>query len=224
MRIKAKFASSCNDCGGPIQIEDPIEWERGVRGARHAARETCDMHRAAAAARPAPQPVEIGGIITFLNRAAEVLKAPKARFLSPENTEMRLSIAGPRSRQPGSVQVTIEGTWVGNILQDGRPHGPIASQPRLLELLVAIAEDPVNAAQAYGAMMSRCSFCNLPLTDEGSVEVGYGPICAANWNLPWARFGVPELTPIPEEAPPPTPEQEREALIQLLAEAPTNEG
>ena len=220
MKIKAKFASSCNECGGPIQIDDPIEWERGIRGARHAARETCEMFRTAAAARPAVQPLEIGGIVQFLQRAAEVLKSPKARFLSPEKKEMRLSIAGPRSRHVGSIQVTIAGTWVGNILTDGRPHGPIATQKDVLDLLVAIAEDPANAAAAYGAMMSRCSFCNLPLTDEGSVEVGYGPICAANWSLPWARFGVPELTPIPEvpaEAPAP-PQNEREELVQLLME------
>lgn len=33
--------------------------------------------------------------------------------------------------------------------------------------------------------MNRCCYCNLPLEDERSKLVGYGPICATHWGLPW---------------------------------------
>lgn len=216
MIIKARFASVCSRCHGPINVDDQIDWTRGNREVTHAKQETCDLLVAAQRNVPQTAPLELGAIVTFLRRAAEVLKHPKARFLSPEKTEMRLSIAGARSKNPGSIQITISGAYVGCVLPDGRPHGPLARMTNVLELLVAIAEDPANAAAAYGAMMSRCSFCNLPLTDEGSVEVGYGPICARSWKLPWARFGVPELTAIPEV---PSEEAERAELVRLLNEA-----
>jgi hypothetical protein len=32
MRIKAKYASSCRECGNHIQQGDQVEWERGIRG------------------------------------------------------------------------------------------------------------------------------------------------------------------------------------------------
>lgn len=45
--------------------------------------------------------------------------------------------------------------------------------------------------------MCRCSFCGLALTDEGSVEVGYGPVCAKRWGLPHQPHGVRVLTSVP---------------------------
>jgi len=59
--------------------------------------------------------------------------------------------------------------------------------------LLKVAADPARAAREYAALMGACSFCGLPLTDAGSVRVGYGPICAGNWGLPWTREGVPVL-------------------------------
>jgi hypothetical protein len=44
--------------------------------------------------------------------------------------------------------------------------------------------------------MCRCSFCGLALTDEGSVFMGYGPICARNYGLPHVALGTYELLPV----------------------------
>lgn len=60
---------------------------------------------------------------------------------------------------------------------------PIKQQ--YLELLQEIEKDPIQAAILTGKLTSCCSFCSRPLTDERSVKHGYGPICAANWGLPW---------------------------------------
>lgn len=40
-------------------------------------------------------------------------------------------------------------------------------------------------AAKFGALYGRCVFCSQTLTDERSIEVGYGPICAENHGLPW---------------------------------------
>jgi hypothetical protein len=43
-------------------------------------------------------------------------------------------------------------------------------------------------AAAYGHEHDRCVFCHTPLTDDGpdrSVHVGYGPVCAKKYDLPW---------------------------------------
>ena len=49
---------------------------------------------------------------------------------------------------------------------------------------------PITAEEAarWGHEHHRCVFCSTPLTDDGdnrSVQVGYGPICAAKYGLPW---------------------------------------
>lgn len=198
MIIKARFASQCSECQGPIAVGQSILWSRTVRGARHADVELC--HRLRNALRAEPVVVTVVGIVAFLQRAGEHLKAPKARFLSPTNEELRLSLAKPGSANPGSIYVTEAGRFIGKIAVDGTINGPLASRSELIETLQAIEADPANAARAYGALMGRCSFCGLTLTDAGSVAVGYGPICAGKWHLPWERLGVPELTQIPEAA------------------------
>lgn len=42
--------------------------------------------------------------------------------------------------------------------------------------------EPLTRAKLTG----HCSFCQRELTDAGSLEVGYGPICADRWGLPHA--------------------------------------
>lgn len=42
-------------------------------------------------------------------------------------------------------------------------------------------------ATAFGALTGTCVFCSRKLTDERSIEVGYGPICAEREGLPWGE-------------------------------------
>lgn len=56
---------------------------------------------------------------------------------------------------------------------------------QITEALRAIAGDIAGAAAAWGHLTGTCTFCGLPLEDERSVSVGYGPICATNHGLPW---------------------------------------
>lgn len=56
---------------------------------------------------------------------------------------------------------------------------------QVYDLLVALAERPAETAAAYGRLNGRCCFCNRGLADERSTAVGYGPVCAGRWGLPW---------------------------------------
>lgn len=135
-------------------------------------------------------------IAAFIEGAkANGLKFPKARFLAPNGGELLLSVAGPMSKAPGSIQVKIDGNWVGRIEPSGAVVGyALKGDAVLLATLSAIAEDPAGRAKAYGSLRGHCSFCDKKLDDAGSIEHGYGPVCASRFGLPWKKGGVAKLT------------------------------
>jgi Family of unknown function (DUF6011) len=190
----SKFSGTCQRCLRRFGAGTTIEWSRAT-GALHADPAVC----AAAAATPVPPPVTLAAdhrpIVALLEGAkARGLKFPKARFLAPNGGELRLSLAGAGSQAPGSLQVCVDDTWLGRIEPNGTVRGPkLLADLAVGTLLVTIAANPAEAARAYGALMCRCSFCNLALTDAGSVEVGYGPTCAKKWGLPHAPKGTPNV-------------------------------
>lgn len=139
------------------------------------------------------------GVMELFNKAQQHLKFP-AIVLAVRNSfpidpdrrdvydEYRLSVAGDRARVPGSINVTDSNkVWYGRILQTGE----FEASPRdvapsnLIPGLARFASDPVNVAKESGMLTGRCCFCNISLTDERSTEVGYGPICAKHYGLPW---------------------------------------
>lgn len=201
--MMAKFPGKCGACGGPIRVGEPIFWAKG-RGATHTTLGQCDASKALAILQPkatmAPVvTVEASGIVAFLEGArARGIKFPKARFLAPGGGELRLALAGQTAKVPGAVQVKLgDGTWLGRVNPDGTVVGwSLKGDAALLDTLGRIAADPAAEARKYGALMSRCSFCDKPLTDAGSVEAGYGPVCAAHWGLPHTAKGTPALLPV----------------------------
>ena len=192
--MTSKFAGTCIRCQRPFPAGASITWAKGV-GASHADPRDC----AAAAAAPPPPPapiVNLRPIAEFLMGAQlSGLKHPKARFLAPGGGVITLTIAGPQSKHYGSIQVYVDRNWVGRVEPpEGQVVGSrLRSEQALLDLLLRVATDPAAAAKAYGAMTGCCSFCNLPLSDAGSVEVGYGPVCAKKWRLPHQPKGTPSV-------------------------------
>jgi len=216
--IISKYPGVCKRCGGSIPAGVRVLWERGY-GVRHESTDICEAAKIAVPSLPPAVHMDAAEIVKFLQNAhASGLKFPKARFLSPDQREMRLSLAGLGSKAAGAIQVKIEHEWIGRICSDGRVEGPLASRPDVLACIALVAKDPAAAARAYGALMCRCSFCNLPLTDAGSVTAGYGPICASKWGLPWGRGGVPDLKMLPAEATFASVAQETEAIARTREE------
>lgn len=69
------------------------------------------------------------------------------------------------------AKVRVPGGW------DYLPHGLAGARPLTAE-----------EAASFGHEHDRCVFCFLPLSDDGpdrSVHVGYGPVCAKKYGLPW---------------------------------------
>ena len=200
--MAAKFAGLCKSCGLYFPVNTPIIWTPGV-GAIHSTPAGCDAAKAAKAAAPAAPVVTIDmkPMADFLMAAKAKLKFPKALFLTPNGGELKLYVAGTKSKFPGSIQVLVNDQWQGRITPEGDAHGRgLTGNPVLVSTLTAIAADPAKAAAAFGALRGACSFCNKGLSDDGSLEVGYGPVCAKNYNLPWKRQGVKVLTTAVEAA------------------------
>jgi hypothetical protein len=135
------------------------------------------------------------------SRAAIVFRTINSPVDHGAPIEFRLSVAGERSQQPGSINVTdtssgfSDRTWYGRISTAGvwQPSRKIEAAIAVLveAALTRFDADPAAAAADYGHTTSHCCFCRRDLTDERSVTVGYGPICAERWGLPWGEVTGP---------------------------------
>ena len=194
----AKFDGRCITCNGKIFRGQVIVYNGR---ARHAKDSDClslanpgPVHSTMEAAAPA---VTANGapIVQFLQAAKDRgLAFPNVTFaLSPAapfaSAFVNIYIAGEKSRYPGALQVKVGGEWIGRIETSGKVAGRLASEPAVLARLDAIAADPAAAAKEFAILTGRCAFCARELTDEGSIEVGYGPICAKRFDLPHTAKG-----------------------------------
>lgn len=148
--------------------------------------------RAAAPATPQVQVGNLSGIMALFDRARSHLRYPAIVLSVPGHSGLvRISVAGPQARVPGSLNVASldeyindRRRWFGRVTRDGnfdqREGGP-AVAARLQQL----AANPAAVASEHGRLTGRCCFCNRPLEDERSTAVGYGPVCADHFGLPW---------------------------------------
>lgn len=140
-----------------------------------------------------PKTVEIGDLeklITFFENAQRKLKRPSI-VLTVGDVVVRLTVAGARSKVPGSILVAEDapygqGRWFGRILRDGTfSPGRDEAPDGLFDLLRRLADKPAETAAEQGKLSGHCCFCDLPLKDERSLAVGYGKTCASKWGLSW---------------------------------------
>lgn len=127
------------------------------------------------------------------------LMHPKVRFdLSGIDERWRgdllLRRTGSNARYPGSINVTNgmpfgdpHGEFYGRIHKDGRFEPGRSCTDVVTGVLIAINSNPAKIAAAYGIKTGNCCFCSTPLSDERSTSVGYGPICAGRFALPWGE-------------------------------------
>lgn len=64
----------------------------------------------------------------------------------------------------------------------------------VMNTLHEMAAHPLETAILYGKKFKSCCFCGISLTDPRSLVVGYGPICAGNYGLPWGEETLPKVT------------------------------
>lgn len=136
---------------------------------------------------------ELSPIADMLKSAGQKMKRPRIT-LDHDGASIALSLAGASSRYPGSVHITTgqgeDRAYLGRIGTDGKLHDSPARKAEcdfgsLFTYLMEFANDPASAAAAHGHATGACCFCNTPIKSEKSLSVGYGPICAAQYGLPW---------------------------------------
>lgn len=136
---------------------------------------------------------DMRGVVQLLETASQHLRFPKLQLVFGDGLPLRISIAGPRSKTPGYLMLTDgarypDNRFYGRISPEGvlelYRDGERVREP-LFGLLQRLADKPAEVAAEYGRMTGHCCFCRLPLKDERSTAVGYGPVCAENYGLPW---------------------------------------
>jgi hypothetical protein len=126
----------------------------------------------------------------MLQRAAEAQKRlPMIKLLS-------VGVAG--KAQPVVIKLRKAG---GASVTDGRPYGDnilfglisdsgdyrptYANTAEVEATLCKLAANPSKVAGQHGVATGACCFCRRSLTDKRSRSVGYGPICASRFGLPY---------------------------------------
>ena len=131
--------------------------------------------------------IALDGIMRMFSQASESLKLPAVR-LNVEGLEIKVSLAGPRSRYTGDIMVAApkfgEG-WYGRIDTEGKFYPGRDITPAVRAALVRFSESPEEVAAEFGRLTGRCCLCNRALSDGRSVSVGYGPVCANRFGLAW---------------------------------------
>tara|TARA_R110002110_G_scaffold158976_4_gene356621 strand:- start:2043 stop:2741 length:699 start_codon:yes stop_codon:yes gene_type:complete len=142
-----------------------------------------------------PRTVEptVGGlapVIAMLDKAAHHQKRmPKIELRAGEQ---RVVI---KRRKDGSAAVTDGRPYGDNTLfgfvEAGGNYRPTRGNLREVEtVLRELAADPARVAGQHGVATGNCCFCNTALSDRRSRSVGYGPICAEKFGLPWGTSEV----------------------------------
>lgn len=160
------------------------------------------------ARRTAMSDMVLARIAALMQRAqAAGLTFPKIRLRHGE-WKIVIKPASAHGRHPGAYYVTASSAtsaqlYCGRIIPAG---AFIATQDCPLAVLEALKEfnaDPQSVARAYGRATSHCCFCGLGLTDGRSVAMGYGPVCAENYGLPWGEERALSHVTIEEQPPHP---------------------
>jgi hypothetical protein len=100
---------------------------------------------------------------------------PQVGDLVAVGDDVIIIVAGKSGRPYGKR--LVEGRWryESGLLQR-------AQQGAILK-----GEALARIASEYGHATGVCMFCARDLTDERSIEVGYGPVCAGHHDLPWGQ-------------------------------------
>jgi hypothetical protein len=119
----------------------------------------------------------------------------------------QVTIAFPAQRpvvDGAPLFIKMDGTYVGSIRikPDGSFFFPRGFHtPGTINALRHIGDNPLQAAVAHGHATGNCSFCARDLTDPRSTSVGYGPICASHFGLPWGDTGAAAARIVAPRAP-----------------------
>lgn len=137
-----------------------------------------------------PKKYDYKNIISLFDKAFEKLPYPKIKLSIPDFGDVILTRASHRSKYEGAVNISSDGNfddniWYGRIERNGYFVSSRNSNSAITRILTILNDEPEKVVAEYGSKTGRCSMCYRKLKDPKSVNVGYGPTCAKNFNLPY---------------------------------------
>jgi hypothetical protein len=131
----------------------------------------------------------LAGVMALFSKAAAKLKRPAIVLALPgTGEEIKVALAGPGSKFAGQLMIAspeFGGAYYGRVAPTGEFFAGRSDSPAVRGLLTELATDAAACAAKHGHLTGRCAFCNRPLSDDKSTSVGYGPVCAEHFGLPW---------------------------------------
>lgn len=141
-------------------------------------------------------------IVQLFNTAKQKLQRAKMQ-IDVDGVQFTISAAPATGKNPGCLYVKRGEDYLGKIYPNASYQGNLNH----IEALRKLDENPVDRAIMHGKQTGYCCFCGIALTDPRSVAMGYGPICAGNWGLPWGdekaaamQVDVTDLVQMAEDA------------------------
>lgn len=202
MELKDKLVTAINSgnlTGGDLSFANDLlngKWGLETRGflTERQALFVDKLYEKATAKKKPAKKLDLTKVYQFLHRARENLKRPRIMLAFPDGKPIKVYLAGNTSRVPGAVNIVTEGEdgaldkWLGRVLESGEwEHRELDkdTEKQTVAVMKRLNDNPQEVVSEYGRLHGFCAFCNRPLEDERSTEVGYGPICAKRWSLPW---------------------------------------
>lgn len=139
-------------------------------------------------------------IFDLFDKAAKSLQYPRLRYPIDKNNKIVFALAGNKAQFPGTLNITDGGPfgnniWYGRVKKDYEKkvlhidwNPKIAVDKDFKEIVRAVISNPVGICSITGQKYSYCCFCGTEITTKESLAVGYGPICAEKWGLPWGQI------------------------------------
>jgi hypothetical protein len=151
-------------------------------------------------------------VVAMMEKAAAAAKGFPRIELTCDGHKLVLALAGSKSKSPGTVNITDGrpygvGKWFGRIDVAGAVQKGRDWHPGVEAKLRQLAADPAKVANQHGVATGRCCFCSRDLSTAESRSVGYGPICADHFGLPWGDTTVADAADAAakQDLPPATP-------------------
>src|SRR5882672_1503605 len=127
----------------------------------------------------------------LFDTAATRIKYPSIHFWR-DIGEIQFYLCGSQSRTPGFIRITNSQKYpnqeiYAEINQAGKGLFRKDTSANFKKEILRIIDDPIGESQLRGKKSGFCCYCGHVIETKESMAVGYGPICAANYGLPWGE-------------------------------------
>lgn len=136
-------------------------------------------------------------IFTMMKQAESKLKYPSIEYpLDTFNGKIRFSLASKRHVPGFSNYIYItqikqgDSVYLGKVTQDGKLVVTRDCPQALKDIIIKVYNEPLNYVIEAGRRTGVCCFCAKELTHPVSIKVGYGPVCASKYGLPWDELDI----------------------------------